>query len=926
MRRILLVLLLICLAGGGGLSAAPLLQAPIAPLTPGTPLEGELTETQRALQYAFDGTAGQSVVISMQTLSGDLDAYLSLATFNGELLAEDDNSGGGTDALLTFTLPESASYIITATHSRDAAPPGVGSFSLQLGLDGEGALPGLPSAPQPALAVGARMQPLPRGEQVRGALSESARFTLYWFEGTAEETITLVPEPGTSLQAQLVLYNASFNELGRNVPGSPLSANLPAAGVYFVKVGLPVEGSLGGNYAFTLGDAASLAPTAPPREVQPGQTAIAYGETVSGAISDTITSYSFQFSGNEGDSISISMLRAGGNLDSYLYLFTSGGAVVAQDDNSGGPNGDARIETTLPGAGDYLIIATRLNEDAGITTGNFLLTLNAANQDSSTPSPQSSDASGLLPSPAAGAALPPALASFPQLRVGEAVTGLIANSTYLVPHVFYAEAGQALELRLENLSGDLDPYLLLLDADQLVLAENDDIVAGENRDSLLNFTPEQSAYYIALATRFEQEAGTSSGEFRLSILAGVGDEAGGAAEGLLTASAITENPNITRFNPSILTPDNAAEGTLANLQFADSYAFRISVPGSPIDLSAVAADESPLTLILTTDRLQALASTDDGLLSAVSIDNPGDYLLFVAPASGTATPAALTYTLSLLAPAESAAATAPTTEEAPDATLEASPDAAPDATEEVAAVLPLSYGERVTGTISNDANNQDYRFTGAADDIVRIRMNALGAALDPLVELRDANGNLIEANDDIEAGVQRNALLQVTLPRDGDYIVRATHFIPSDGTPATEGDYELILERVDPAAVGISPLVLPIQPGQAVEGEINAEQSLLFYSFNATTGDLTTIEVSTLSGNLDAVLYLYGYTSAGDPIELTSNDDSPRGNTFDPLIENYAIPRSGTYLIAVGRFPGEESPTSGEFRLTLRLQAPTDDE
>jgi hypothetical protein len=202
-------------------------------------------------------------------------------------------------------------------------------------------------------------------------------------------------------------------------------------------------------------------------------------------------------------------------------------------------------------------------------------------------------------------------------------------------------------------------------------------------------------------------------------------------------------------------------------------------------------------------------------------------------------------------------------------------------------------------------------------------MNALGgSALDTLVELLDGQERLIENNDDIDPGVNRNSFLQVTLPSDGQYIVRATHFVPEDGSAPTVGEFELVLENVSPEAVGVSPLVTPIRPGETVQGSITDEQYLIFYAFEGSTGDLVTVEVQQTSGDLDAVLYLYGYSSAGDPIEITRNDDSPRGNTFDPMIVDQPLPRSGTYLVAVGRYPDAEDPTAGDFSLFLRMREP----
>ncbi|MFP4321434.1 MAG: PPC domain-containing protein, partial [Anaerolineales bacterium] len=236
----------------------------------------------------------------------------------------------------------------------------------------------------------------------------------------------------------------------------------------------------------------------------------------------------------------------------------------------------------------------------------------------------------------------------------------------------------------------------------------------------------------------------------------------------------------------------------------------------------------------------------------------------------------------------------------------------------------ITYGETVTGTI-NDANPaDDYIFQAVADDTIRISMAATPeSGLDTFIELYDADDNLVAQNDDIIPGQNRDSILQTTIPADGEYRIRATRYA-GETAPISAGPYQLSLAFIEPEAVGISPTVTPIAVGQTIINNINDDQRLLFYSFTADSGDLATIEVERLSGDLDAVIYVYTYTSAGEPIELVRNDDSPRGGTFDPLIEDMPLPRAGTYLVGVGRFP--DSDSSGEFSLTVTLTQPVADE
>ncbi|MCL4877368.1 MAG: pre-peptidase C-terminal domain-containing protein [Anaerolineae bacterium] len=868
----------------GLLAASAAAQEPPRPINYGQTVEGELNDVQQAQQFLFDGQSGDEITILMATTSGDLNPFLTLATFDGDVLATDDDTGGAGDALIEITLEANGTYVITASRSRASGTGGSGTYSLTLST-GEPA----GETPIPALDVGARLQPIVRGEPVRGALTRESAFVLYWFEGRSGQSITITPDSGTQLQPLLVLYDASFREIFRTVSGNTLSANLPNDGVYFLSVALPEATSVGGNYALTM---TSVGTASQPRDVQPGQNTITYGESVRGVINATAPSYSFQFRGSAGDSVIITMSRAGGDLDSYLYLLDTAGITIAEDDSSGGINGDARVAVSLPADGTYNVLATRRGQDAGTTAGTFLLELQSDAEPVSvaTTSPD----------------VPPNLAGFPEITYGETVQGEISNQSVLNVYIFKGEAEDEISVTLESPDGGLDPYLFLLDANQVPIAENDDIIDGQNRNSQIEFVVPESGYYVIVATRFEQDAGTTAGPFALTLRR-AGDP--------VSPETANSGSFVQRLGAQRINAGDTPDGAFQPLQFTKVYTFPASA-GTVIDFSVTTDDNSATTVILTNDRMQPIASTDSGTLLGVSVPSTGNYLIFIAPARGPAVPTNVGYILAFNATGNEFAV-----EE--EATAEATAEATEEAIVEEATPtqIPLelmTYGDTVTGTLDEEVTSLRYLFTGNEGDIVRIQMSAASGNLDTLIELLDENERLIDTNDDIVQGVNRNSSLQVALPSDGQYIIRATRFEPTDGTPPTTGDFTLSLTYVDPAAAGVSPVALPISPGETVVNTITDEQYLLFYTFNGKSGDTVTIEVNTQSGDLDAVLYLYAYTSSGDPIEIARNDDDPRGNTFDPLIQNQVLPRTGSYLIAVGRFP--DSTSTGNFTMSLTIQ------
>ena len=102
------------------------------PITVDQSVNGELTSADCRLDdgsyadfYSYTGSAGQSVTITLN--SSSFDAYTGIADETGTFVVEDDDSGDGTNARLTTTLPADGLYIILAN---SALPNQFGGYSL----------------------------------------------------------------------------------------------------------------------------------------------------------------------------------------------------------------------------------------------------------------------------------------------------------------------------------------------------------------------------------------------------------------------------------------------------------------------------------------------------------------------------------------------------------------------------------------------------------------------------------------------------------------------------------------------------------------------------------------------------------------------------------------------------------------------------
>jgi len=80
----------------------------------------------------FEGTAGELVEVLME--STNFDTYAYLLDENCDVLDEDDNGGGGTDALISVTLPADGVYtmVFTSYYSLSDGQPATGAYDWSL--------------------------------------------------------------------------------------------------------------------------------------------------------------------------------------------------------------------------------------------------------------------------------------------------------------------------------------------------------------------------------------------------------------------------------------------------------------------------------------------------------------------------------------------------------------------------------------------------------------------------------------------------------------------------------------------------------------------------------------------------------------------------------------------------------------------------
>ncbi len=181
--------------------------------------------------YTFSGTAGQQIAISQS--STDFDTYLYLLNPSGQIIAQDDDGGGGTNSRIPatsgfFTLPATGTYTIRASSFSTGAS---GAYTLNLSVNS--------SCPATTISP---------GQTINGSLTTSdciftgtTRYVdVYNFSGNSGQRIA-VSMNSAQFDTYLYLVNSASQLLAEdNNGGGGTNARIPAGSGYFT---LPATGT-----------------------------------------------------------------------------------------------------------------------------------------------------------------------------------------------------------------------------------------------------------------------------------------------------------------------------------------------------------------------------------------------------------------------------------------------------------------------------------------------------------------------------------------------------------------------------------------------------------------------------------------------------------------------------------------------------------
>ncbi len=221
----------------------------------------------------------------------------------------------------------------------------------------------------------------------------------------------------------------------------------------------------------------------------------------------------------------------------------------------------------------------------------------------------------------------------------------------------------------------------------------------------------------------------------------------------------------------------------------------------------------------------------------------------------------------------------------------------------------------IGGTYEGEIADRDYavwvKFEGQAGQTVDIEMNDIDGTLDTYLILLDGSGRELARNDDRDDEQTNSLLVGISLMEADTYTIVATRFRQRFGRD--KGAFELEVRESDPVGEP-SQRAGRTSYGVMQEGTINDDTPQQVYAFQGNAGDVVTVSMANISGNLDPTVKL---TDAFGN-ELAINEDINILNNFNARIDALVLPYSGYYTIVATRYQERFGDTAGRFEVQVQ--------
>ena len=432
--------------------------------------------------------------------------------------------------------------------------------------------------------------------------------------------------------------------------------------------------------------------------------------------------------------------------------------------------------------------------------------------------------------------------------------GNINNFSSSIRYSVALAEGDTVTIRMDNTSGDLDPYLFLFAPDGELITVNDDFEDG-NRDAAIEFTAESAGDFTIEATRYDQEIGTTSGTYRLQY------EVGGQTQ-VIEADPLNIAPSFgvgyrfidyQEYGTGNLSENTPRQYFVLGGDEGDFVRITLTVTGGDLQPTLSVLNES-LTVISA-----SVSSSETEAIVYALLPERGWYLIEVGRFVGAGS-----YDMYVVRFGETV----------------------------------IRSGETLEGEFTRDTPVIAYLFDATINERVFATLAAKDDTVRPEILIFDENLNLLGQREDDDI-----ARVRAIIPRSGRYIVQVSNMNANRG-----GRFTVNLRQVPQDIDKLN--VLQAEYNEGYKGLIGGDNPADYYGFTGKAGELVTVQMDSMD-TLDSFIILMDSNFR----ELAFNDNV--GSTRNARITQFPLPEDGEYFIVATR-PGLAAGSSiGEYDLEL---------
>ncbi len=395
------------------LAATLLLSAPVLAqggeaISYGAPVSGEITNEAPELLYTFQGSAGDTIIITMTASQPGLDSFLELRGPDGQTLVADDDSGGNLNSLIgPYALPADGTYTVVATR-----------FMRQQGSS---------SGPFTLLVDQASMTPISVNEATTVELSDSQPVAFFSYANMGRQVFSLSAQGQGGEAGFVVSVRDTAGSIVNQVYGAPDGSALldplvlSQEGTYTLAVTRQQQGPPTPEVG-----SVRLTMTLRMVETQP----LPFDTPISGTLNDESPSAHLVFEGEQGQVLRLSGSQGAEGLPFDAQVIGPDGNYLNSGGTAYGPAPGTLVidPLVLNASGQHMVVVTRADTTGqGVAgrTSSYTLTLSQTET--------------------------------PLLTPGQEVTGSFDAQSFERVYRFEGSAGQQVRFTLRSLDGAYGP-------------------------------------------------------------------------------------------------------------------------------------------------------------------------------------------------------------------------------------------------------------------------------------------------------------------------------------------------------------------------------------------------------------------------------------------------------------------------------------